>query len=346
MPRAVVSALKIGEPIGSGHFGTMHVGEHPIHGKVAIKVLERLPGESDQEWGRRKEGLLYEGQRLKDAEHDRMVRVFDISHDAKADKIYLVLEYCQHGSLEVLYSKGPIELSKLRDLITDVTLGLVCIHSRNLLHRDIKPANILIGNDYRAKLGDFGLVTDRLILGYGSMQGYLDHIAPEVWEEKRTSVRSDIWALGMTIYRLLHGQVYYDKLDPPREKVVQGSYANSLTWLSHIPKAWRSFIKKCMRDDPSKRYQNAQQVLTAISALPIDGGWLCEYKPTKTIWRRQRGKRLNIVTHTVHSPRKHEWYAISIPASGEGRKMCLGKSNGIISKRSVMHELEEFFRTH
>lgn len=345
MTRLVVSGLRIqAQPLDKGHFAPVYEGEHMIHGPVAVKVMERLPTESQANWDVRKSDLLQEGQRLKDAEHERVVRVYDLFHDAEYDKIYLVMELCSQGSLKQRYEIGPMGLREVRDFVSDVALGLDCIHSRNLLHRDIKPANILVGQDGRAKLGDFGLVTDRLVLGYGSVQGYSDHIAYEVWRDRRTSIRSDIWALGMTVYRLLHGKSFYEELDPPRNLVSSGGYAERLAWLPHIPKGWRSFVKKCMNDDPSRRYQNAQQVLTALSALPISPAWACSFSPSRVVWERRRGDRLISVTHSIHSPRRHEWAAMSSPVSGAGRSRRLDGSNGVVSKGAAEAGLVQFFR--
>jgi len=344
MPRTVISALRIGQLLGKGQFGAVYEGVHPVHGTVAVKVLKRLQDESESEWALRRSQLLAEGQRLKDAEHDRVVRVFDVSHDSCGDRIYLVQELCSQGSLETRYAAGPLGLRTVRDWVTDVTLGLDCIHSRGLLHRDIKPANILIGADGRAKLGDFGLVTDRLVLGYGSMRGYSDHIAPEVWSHRRTSIRSDIWALGMTIYRLLHGQAFYNELDPPQDRVRQGRYAEYITWLPHIPKQWRLMVRKCLRDDPHRRYQNTQQVLSALASLPVADEWSCEYTPTCVTWRLERQHRVRMVTHEVHSPRRHEWKAVSSPKSLPGRNQKLAGSCGLVGKSAAIAGLEEFFR--
>ena len=80
---------------------------------------------------------------------------------------------------------------------TEVLMGLAALHARQMLHRDIKPGNILIDTAGVALIGDFGLVTDDLLLGYGSQAGYGDHIAYEVWQGKGTSAKSDIWALGI-----------------------------------------------------------------------------------------------------------------------------------------------------
>lgn len=342
MPTAVVSALKFGGSLGSGHFSTVYEADHMIHGPVAVKVYERLDGESDEKWFQRRDELLVEGRRLKKSQHDRVVKVYDISHDAYNDKVYLVLELCPGGTLEDRCKTGPLSLLDTRNFVNDVTLGLDCIHARNFIHRDIKPANLLIGADGRAKIGDFGLVTDRIVLGYGSMRGYSDHIAIEVWTGCKTSIRSDVWALGMTVYRLLHGQMFYKSLEKPRRQVPAGNYAQHLPWLPHVPRPWRAFVRKCMHDDPNRRYQNAQQVLSGLSTLPVTPIWSCDYSPKLTTWTRRRGSRIDTVIHEVRSPRKHYWEAISRPENGVGRNRRLAGSDGEVGRLKALRALEDF----
>lgn len=339
--RTTISALRLGPEIGNGCFGTVHECMHPVQGKIAVKVMEKEPKESDNDWRQRKMDLLAEAKHLKTAEHDRVVRVYDISHDAKDDKIYLCLELCK-CSLGDYYKQGSMDIASLRAYLNDTASGLCCVHSKEIIHRDIKPKNILIGNDGRAKLGDFGLVTDRLVLGYGSMAGYSDHIAYEVWHSGQTSKKSDIWALGMTAYRLLLGKDFYESLPLPRNEVKYGGYAAKLKWLPHIPKAWRSFIKKCLADDSHRRFQSAESVQTAISRLPIEPKWKCNFSPKLVSWTRLKGKRKIEVTHEIHSPRRHEWLATSSPIDGNGRDRKLAGSNGINSRANVVRELETF----
>ena len=341
--RTTISAFQLGPRIGSGNFGTVHECNHPVQGRLAVKLLEKKANESDADWQQRKIDLLREGQRLKTAEHDRVVKVYDVVHDTAEDRIYLSLEWCR-GSLGELYNSGPLDIASLRRYIADAAAGLSCVHSKDILHRDLKPGNILIGVDGRAKLADFGLVTDQLVLGYGSMAGYSDHIAYEVWQTKRTSRKSDIWGFGMTVYRLLLGKEFYESLPLPRHKVQAGGYADKLRWLPHIPKPWRSFVKKCMSDDPENRFPTAEAMQTAISRLPIEPNWSCSLTPDIRIWCRQKKNRQIILTHNIRSPRKHEWTALSTPANGHGRNRTLGGSAGVVSRATAEKGIETFLR--
>lgn len=233
-------------------------------------------------------------------------------------------------------------LLDVRKVATEVSLGLDALHARDMLHRDIKPGNILIDGVGVAQLGDFGLVTDNLILGYGSQTGYSDHIAHEVWIGRGTSVKTDIWALGMTLFRLLHGQTWYEEDVSPRDIIADGGFVDTLRWLPHIPKAWRRTIRKMLNDNPTLRYQSAGQVLNALSSLPTPN-WSTAVASDLIRWEQISAKRRKVVEWSRHSPRKHEWKAWSEPLGQVGRKMSLGGSDGIVNKAQVIKELDAFF---
>lgn len=338
----VVPPMKLGHKLGAGAFGEVFEGQDGVHGRVAVKVMSRAPLESDAEWHQRKAGLLAEAQRLSAAEHRNVVRVHSISESAADDAIHLCMAYCAGGSLQKPYEKGPLQLETVRKIATDVTFGLDALHSRGMLHRDIKPGNLLLDDTGVALLGDFGLVTDHLLNGYGSRAGYKDHIAYEVWSTWVTSAKSDIWALGMTLYRLLHGERWYEWGQSPRVAVPNGSFADTLRWLPHIPSGWRRMIRKMLNDDTSLRYQSAQQVLNALSGLDTPS-WFATVNPDSVRWEITTGDRLRVVEWRWQSPRKHEWAAWSEPTGATGRKKSLGASSGQQGLRQTLKELEEFF---
>ncbi|MDN7560318.1 serine/threonine-protein kinase [Burkholderia orbicola] len=338
----VVPALQIGKKLGNGHFGEVFLGQDSVHGQVAVKVLARKLGQSDSEWDMHKEGFLAEAQNLSKARHDNVVQVYSIEELPDGNSIRFCMAYCQNGSLQSAFEAGPMTMPDVRKVATEVCLGLEALHARGMLHRDIKPGNILRNSAGIAQLGDFGLVTDNLILGYGSQAGYSDHLAYEVWLGEGTSIRTDIWALGMTLYRLLHGKVWYEQGQAPRQVIEHGRFADSLQWLPHVPKAWRRVIRKMLNDDKTMRYQSASQVLNALSSLPIPA-WQTSVRPNLVRWEQVNGNRLRIVEWTEHSSRKHEWNAWSQPIGTMGRSMTLGASTGLTSKRQVIRELEHFF---
>jgi serine/threonine-protein kinase len=204
------SALTIKNLIGQRGFGDVYEGLDEVHGKVAVKVLRRQPFETESEWQARRNDLS-EAQNLREARHKNVVAVLHVVRSQNDGSLHMVTEFCEGGSLEGLYKAGPINISKVRKIVTDICLGLDALHARRMLHRDIKPGNILFSGS-RWKIGDFGLVTNDVMLGYASAQGYLDHLAPEVHKDQVTSVKTDVWALGMTIYRLLHGEQFYNEL--------------------------------------------------------------------------------------------------------------------------------------
>lgn len=336
------SNLKMGSLIGQGHFGDVYLADDDVHGKVAVKVLRQGIGELDAEWKRRKEGLLKEGRRLNQATHHNVVQIHQLLESETNDEVLLVMEYCSGGSLQDHFEKGPMLLADVRKLSTEVALGLQALHARDMLHRDVKPGNLLLDENGVAKLGDFGLVTDDIILGYGSQAGYSDHIAPEVWNGSGTSVRSDIWALGMTIYRLLHGMDWYSRSPAPRMVVPNGGFLNTLRWLPYIPKKWRRVVRRMLQDDPRSRYQNAEQIVNALAGLPIEPRWKCKVTAAEVRWERQAKRRRFIVIWTKHSARRHEWSAWSEPIEA-GNRRFLGGVETKIGYAELERQLKDFF---
>lgn len=339
---AIVPELQIGAKLGNGHFGEVFLGTDGVHGNVAVKVLSRKPEHSDAEWQEYKVGFLAEAQHLSKATHQNVVRVHHIEELPDGNSIRFCMEYCSGGSLQSKFEAGPMTLAAVRKAATEMLMGLSALHSRGMLHRDIKPGNVLLTNRGLAKLGDFGLVTDNVVLGYASQAGYNDHLAYEVYHGQGTSVKTDIWALGMTLYRLLHGAAWYGDTPIPREIIADGGFAHTLRWLPHLPKGWRRVIRRMLNDDPSARFQSANEALGALSNLQITPIWEVDVGSDYVSWLERSSTRLKKVEWVTHSPRKHEWSAWSEPV-GSGRKKALAGSNGIVGKQHAISGLENYF---
>jgi eukaryotic-like serine/threonine-protein kinase len=336
----LLSGLTYGKKLGAGAFGEVFLGQDKAHGEVAVKVLARDVAWNETEWESWKKGFLAEAQHLSRAAHDHVVKVHYIAEADDGQSVVICMGFCPGGSLQQPYEQAPMTIAAVRKVATDVLLGLQCLHLRNMVHRDIKPANILLDARGNALIGDFGLVSDDLVLGYASQAGYSDHIAYEVWMGKGTSVKSDIWAFGATLYRLLHGRQWCDELPQPRDVIAHGAFAKQRPWLPHIPKRWRRVIRQMMEDDTTKRYQTAEVALGAVAGLPVTPPWDATVQPDKVRWEQVKGSRLHVV-EWVRIPRQNKWSAWSEPMPGTtGQRKTLGGSNGVVPAKRAVSELE------
>lgn len=337
-----LSDLKIGGKLGNGAFGEVYKGEDPAHGQVAVKVLKRSALHDDATWPAFKASYLTEAKNLAKASHQNVVQVHHVVEEADGNSVMICMAFCPGGSLQSAFDAGPMTLSAVRKVGTEVLMGLGAIHARGMIHRDIKPANILLSDKGEAQISDFGLVTDDLIMGYASQAGYLDHLAYEVWNGKGTSTKSDVWALGMTLYRLIHGKLWYEASPAPKAIIKNGGFAGTLTWLPHVPKPWRTALRKMLNDDDNVRCQNAMQALKALANLPVTPVWETTVTATLVRWEQIKGTRRIIVEWKRHSPRRHEWMAWSEPR-GKGRSKQLAGSDGVVGRVTAIKELESFF---
>lgn len=343
MSDVMLTAIEFISEIGEGHFGKVHLANVPPLGRVAVKEIRRTPDDTDKDWENRKAALLEEGDRIRSARHRCVIEVYHIIYNQDDDAFYLVLELCDGHSLLNLFETGPTNIRAVRDLLTQASLGLQAIHSRGMLHRDIKPSNIMLRPDGCVKICDFGLVTDRLILGYATARGYFDHLAKEVYDHSLTSRKTDIWAFGMTTYRLLVGQDFYNQYRLPREAIQEGGFAHKLAWLPHIPSPWRRFIKKAMNDDTDARYQTFEEVTNALHQLPIAPAWECDFDQNNIEWEYVRLSRRIRVRWQRISRGRETWDAVSLPL-GIGIRRTLSKSGGEVTKKIAVAGLSHFFR--
>jgi eukaryotic-like serine/threonine-protein kinase len=339
----LIANLRKGRKLGNGYFGEVFLCKDAVHGDVAAKVFRRdHPSvETDAAWQNRRADLLKEGQRLKDADHENVVRVHYLVERDDGNEIYLVMHLCDGGSLQSAFEVGPLPLDDVRRIWTQATHGLRAVHDRGMIHRDIKPSNLLVDQGI-VKLGDFGLATDELVLGYASNRAYGDHAAYEIWNGEGTSVKSDIWALGMTAYRLIHGEQWCGRSRPPHEIIEDGNFAERLKWLPHVPKRWRTVIKT-MSDDKDERYENANRMLQAIARLDPAPNWSCAVAPDLITWTRETADRRITVQWNQHSQRSYSWVAESEPLNGKGRRRTLSTSGGCIGYADSDKQLRQFF---
>ncbi|KAL7505234.1 hypothetical protein ACHAXN_006010 [Cyclotella atomus] len=200
----------LGNEIGSGSFGVVHVGMNAVDGSLmAVKVL-RIPSNN-------KSVIVQELQReidlMRSLNHPNIVQYLGAEVDTKNNILNIFQEWVAGGSVSSLLKKfGAFSPAVVRSYTTQILQGLDYLHSHHIIHRDIKGGNILISNDGSVKLADFG--ASKRVEAFGTdpdkmmeeltVRGTPYFMAPEVFEEKY-GPKADVWSVGGVVFQMATG---------------------------------------------------------------------------------------------------------------------------------------------
>ena len=260
---------------------------------VAIKMLLRSTlGAPGDDTGR--ERFRQEALALSRLSHEGIATVFDFESDGDYD--LLVMEFVAGGTLESRLKDGPLALEQVISLGGAAADALDHAHRHGVLHRDLKPGNVGLASDGRPKILDFGLA--RLVSGdavtarltqTGKIMGSLAYMAPEQLAGEPEDPRTDVYALGVTLYELATGQrPFMQEHLPSLMFAIVNSPAPSVR--SHRPEAAVEFdrlIASCLAKDRRHRPTSAAAVATAlrgIATIAVEGPApsLVEGRPVST----------------------------------------------------------------
>ncbi|BBH64759.1 hypothetical protein ACTI_14440 [Actinoplanes sp. OR16] len=179
-----------------------------LHRDVAIKELVPPPGLTPAERQEMRERSLREARAIARLNNINVVRVFDVLR-TDADP-WIVMEYVASRSLQdTLAQDGPFDSVRAAEIGLGVLNALRAAHRAGVVHRDVKPGNVLIGNDGRVVLTDFGLATvpgDPNVTRTGLVLGSPAYIAPERARDGTAGAAADLWSLGATLFAAVEGQ--------------------------------------------------------------------------------------------------------------------------------------------
>ncbi|HKI35991.1 MAG TPA: serine/threonine-protein kinase [Gemmataceae bacterium] len=263
--------------LGRGAFGEVWVATDSNSGRrVAIKYYHRRGG---LDWSL----LSREVEKLRHLFGDRsVVQLLAVGWDS--DPPYYVMEYMEHGSLEGRLLSGPITVGEAVGLVRDVAVGLVHAHGKGILHCDLKPANIMLDQDGKPRLADFG--QSRLTHEHSPALGTLFYMAPEQADLKAVpDARWDVYALGALLYRMLTGDPPHRTAAGAAEVLKPGRLEERLeryrSFLRQVPRAsghrsvpgvdrtLADIVDRCLAVNPAQRYPNVQAVLSALDARSL-----------------------------------------------------------------------------
>ncbi|MFI1766962.1 Stk1 family PASTA domain-containing Ser/Thr kinase [Streptomyces sp. NPDC020800] len=152
------------------------------------------------------ERFIREAKSVARLAHPNVVQVFD--QGADGSYVYLAMEYIAGCTLrDVLRERGALQVRAALDILEPVLAALGAAHRAGFVHRDMKPENVLIGDDGRVKVADFGLVrsVDTVTSTTGSVLGTVSYLAPEQIEQGTADPRVDVYACGVVLYEMLTG---------------------------------------------------------------------------------------------------------------------------------------------
>jgi eukaryotic-like serine/threonine-protein kinase len=253
--------------LGGGYFGEVWlVRDIGLNAERALKIIpkNRVLNPSN---------FFLEAQTLKSAEHHNVVKVEETGEMIDGS-IYVAMEYLPGGSLQPDSPTSFIPLTRAQKLVCDMLRGLEHAHNKGIVHRDIKPANILVGPDGAAKLSDFGLAIP-LDVAPPKDYNYRLHLAPEVASGGQYTIAADIYATGVTLYRLINGDSFL--AGPLGKDLLEladaGKFPDRTRYREFIPKPWRALINKAINKDPNSRFENSSAMRHALGLLSACVNW-------------------------------------------------------------------------
>jgi len=261
-----VGRYEILEVIGVGANSRVARAFDPLIARiVAIKLF---PTELAR--GEARNRFVQEARVVGQISHPAVIALHDMGIDEPSQTPYLVMEFIQGQSLEKLLEKGSIPSSKACAWAAEVATALAVAHRKGVIHGDVKPANILITEDDRIKLTDFGMARlasrdskDTPLLGSPA------YWCPEQIVGKPQDARSDIFSLGVVMYEMVTGHRPFDadSLQGICSRILSStplppSHANP-----SVPAAFNELIASCLAKDPSQRCASAETLAERLHPL-------------------------------------------------------------------------------
>lgn len=303
--KMISDRYEILKSIGEGGMANVYVGYDTIlNRKVAIKIL-RGDLANDEKFVRR---FQREALSASSLSHPNIVEMYDVGEDD--GMYYIIMEYIEGKTLKQLIKKrGSITLSEAIDIMLQLTDGITQAHDSYIIHRDLKPQNILIKDDGTIKITDFGIavaLNSTQLTQTNSVMGSVHYIPPEQASGKGSTIRSDIYAMGILFYELITGSLPFrgDNAVEIALKQMHDPIPSVRKKNPSIPQSVENIILKATAKNPKNRYADAKEMhadlLTALNEERMDEPRLIFKYP------EHEGEEKIIVKKKTETPAKEE----------------------------------------
>lgn len=274
------------DKLGEGTFAEVFKAKD-IHANrhVALKIYKTaVKGSATGSTGQSKYSLEQEFQNIQAVSHTNIISYYGLNYIKHIDAMgretshpVIIMEYANQGTLIEFLRTKPSKAT-LDKLVNDIIKGVGHLHEEGIIHRDLKPGNILVNKNkrgvYSAKITDFGiskdtLSSDDITKSHTELIGTPHYMAPEqIYQKKfgldgRISSRTDLWAIGVIIYKIFTGNLPFangvQDIELVHEAITQGELD-----LSGVPEKYHGLLKKCFQKKASDRVSDANQMMNLI----------------------------------------------------------------------------------
>ena len=266
------SRYKLEAKLGSGGMSTVYLArDTTLDRQVAVKVMHREMSEQADQLQR----FRQEARAVAKLSHPNVVAVIDAGEDGGHP--YIVFEYVEGETLKQRINRiGALDPQEALAYAIEIARGLTVAHARNMVHRDIKPQNVLIDNEGRAKLTDFGIsrqLEQDGMTATGRVLGTTDYVAPEQAMGHPVDQRSDVYSLGVVLYEMLVGQVPFqaDSQVGVAMKHVNEELPDVQQRRPELSAAAAMVVERATAKDPDQRYQRIGELIDDLAtALEVE----------------------------------------------------------------------------
>jgi TolB-like protein/Flp pilus assembly protein TadD/predicted Ser/Thr protein kinase len=264
-PGTVIGRFEILRELGRGGFGVVYEArDRDLGRQVAVKVVR--PGRITEEEGK----VSREAEAIARLAHPNLVTLYDVGQ--REGQPFLVFELLRGKTLDLKIEEGPLPVQEAVHIAIEVARGLAHAHAEGVIHRDLKPANVFITNKGQVKVLDFGMAH---AFGRRRLSGGTPaYMAPEQWEDAPEDERTDVFALGVMLYRMLTGEYPFPE--------GQGRWSGEPATVRRIDVQGApdlaELVEKMLDRNPTARPRDGAAVLAALTpiedrlgAKPADG---------------------------------------------------------------------------
>ena len=268
MPPAI-GRYELLEPIGRGSMGNVYLGRDPLINRIlALKAIDLSIGYDHADVASTSDSFLREAAIAGSLSHPNIVTIFDVGESEGL--AYIAMEYVRgHHLNEFATNDRLLPVDTVLDLIARAAEALDYAHRRNVVHRDIKPANIMYDSlSNNLKITDFGIakLIDANRTRTGIVQGTPAFMSPEQLEGKNVNGHTDLFALGVSLYQLLTGQLPFRGASMTNLMfVIANEPHQSVTSIrSELPKWLDEVLDRALAKSPADRFESAAAMAAAL----------------------------------------------------------------------------------